>query len=526
VPFTVDEEEFVGFSRVCGALFPEEAFSCSGEEAGYEPLFGLVPYGDWIQDSWEWARREAGWLVGEEDELGRPESGVLACAAKAMGLKVDKEVLPGGMQLRITIEIEHRRHAVLNREFLALNAGDVRRVAWLNVDSFSSQWVSSWMAEGPLSNMEFEYISGTYMGLPLPMFESFDGQKFWAAGREYTMDKYGHSLMAANLRGGSWLVRHDAFLRALRDAMAVCGVKVELEPQGLFRSCLSTPELRCAFSDLQSSRRGNIVPDAAIAIAFDDGGAVKPCLVEVKIFNVCHSWYPAVRDCTERKSGVHRREVQVLREYDRKARDMDTSLARWEQGRRAELGGGGVGVSAGPSVGGALGGSAVSAGVRSVGRESAGDVGGSQGGERGEAGASERGVGGRSRRRRGADGPISRRLRELGPIHPVCAGAFGEMSNFVNTLVEVAAEVGAEEKWRKMRCNDHKHCKAILLPMLKRLLGMAALVGNARCAVARLGVFDISGGCFGDRPRASAPVRRLRDAALDHFGCRRAVWAT
>jgi hypothetical protein len=268
------------------------------------------------------------------------------------------------------------------------------------------------------------------------------------------------------------------------------------------------------------------VPDAAIAIAFDDGGAVKPCLVEVKTMNVCKHWYPAVRDCTERKSGVHKREVAVLREYERKAQDMDTALARWEQGRRSELGSARGGVGAGAGVGGVQGGAGVSVGLRGVSGGSAGGVSGSQGGERGEAGASERGVRGRSRRRRRADGPISRRLRELGPIHPVCAGAFGEMSDFVNTLVRAAVEVGAEEKWRKMRCNDQKHCKAILLPMLKRLLGMAALVGNARCAVARLGVFDITGGCFGDRPRASAPVRRLRDAALDHFGCRRAVWAT
>ena len=133
---------------------------------------------------------------------------------------------------------------------------------------------------------------------------------------------------------------------------------------------------------------------------------------------------------------------------------------------------------------------------------------------------------GRGARRRGPDGPISRRLRELGGIRPVCAGAFGEMSDFVTTLVKAAADVGAELKWRKMRCDDENHCRAILVPMLKRHIGMAALLGNARCAIARLGVFDAPAGVFSQRTRAPAHLRQRRDSALDHFGMRRVARVT
>lgn len=45
LPVMEDDVMGSGFSRVCAAPFPEDAFLCSGEGAGYGPLFGTVPYG-------------------------------------------------------------------------------------------------------------------------------------------------------------------------------------------------------------------------------------------------------------------------------------------------------------------------------------------------------------------------------------------------------------------------------------------------------------------------------------------------
>ena len=471
-----------GFSPWCALAFSPDAFSSArgGGGLGYAALFGSVAFGGWIQSSWEHARREAGWLQGEEGAVGRPVDGVLEATAATMGLCLDDQETSGSMQSRITSEIERRQHAVLNEEFLALGKGDIRRVTWLNVDSFSSQWVSSWMGEGEMSNMEFEWVTGTYMALPLPMLQSLVGRKFVAGNRNLVMDAHGHSMMVAALKGGSWLANHDAFLRAVRDVLVMCGVRVQLEPRGLFRQCLHSGPLRGAFDAVLSSQRRSIIPDAAAALTFEEGGPEKHCLIEVKTMVFCNTRYPP-RDVVSRNSGVRARAQAVVSEYTRNARNMDTSLAA----RVRDVEGG-----RGDGEGAAAGGAVAGAGVRDQ-----------------------------------SDGPMSRRMRELGPIYPLCVGAFGEMSEFAETLVRAAAEVGAELKWRRMRCNDQRHCKAILIPLLKQHLGMAGVLGNARCAIARLGIFDAPDGAFGRLAKARPFLRRRRESALDHFGNRRAVRA-
>jgi len=86
-----------------------------------------------------------------------------------------------------------------------------------------------------MSNMEFGYVSGTYLALPLPMFQQLAGREFRAGGKSHVMDAHGYSLGRAVMQGGSWVARHNVLLRAVRDALAMCGVKVQLEPRGLFR---------------------------------------------------------------------------------------------------------------------------------------------------------------------------------------------------------------------------------------------------------------------------------------------------
>jgi hypothetical protein len=384
-----------------------------------------------------------------------------------MGIDVqrqDKDKMVG-MQYLIQREVELHQCSVLNREFRALPATDKRRTAWINVDAFSSQWVSTWRGEGELSPRGWEYVTATYMGLPVPSLRPLVGRRFKAAGTQYTVGPYGDVLMAARLKGPSWMDRHNAVLHAVRDIVGLFGVRVTIEPHGLFRQCLVEPLQRARYdAHVHRSGRRDIVPDAAIMLSMDEG-PISPILVGVKAMACCPTRYPP-RANPGRKIAVRTRASLIPAEYEAKARQTDDAVLG-----TAEVGDGGRNMGAGV-----------------VRRE---------------------------------NGPVHARLLELGHVKPLVVGAFGEMSKFAEELIAAVATVGAGREWRRMRCDSEKHCKAILQPMLRRHLGMAGIMANARCFISRLGTFDAPDGMLDVPPRARVFLRRRRETALDHFGeCR------
>ncbi len=75
-------------------------------------------------------------------------------------------------------QCEAERLRVLDLAVRLLPVGDMRRVAWLNLDPFSTVWVSSWpTTDCYLSNNELVEIAARYFGLPSPACAALVGEK-------------------------------------------------------------------------------------------------------------------------------------------------------------------------------------------------------------------------------------------------------------------------------------------------------------------------------------------------------------
>ena len=120
-----------------------------------------------------------------------------------------------------------------------------------------------------------------------------------------------------------------------------------------------------------------------------------------------------------------------------------------------------------------------------------------------------------------ASGPVELKLASLGPVQPLVVGHYGEMGGYVDGLLELAADAGADKHWQSMRCRDPDTARGIILQVLRRSWGMAAFRENARLIVRRLGR-------VGDA-RASATIRnsesthrrlrRVYENAAEHYRC-------
>merc|ERR1711907_811422 len=98
---------------------------------------------------------------------------------------------------------------------------------------------------------------------------------------------------------------------------------------------------------------------------------------------------------------------------------------------------------------------------------------------------------------------------------------YGEMGGYVDGLLELAADAGADKHGQSMRCRDPDTARGIILQVLRRSWGMAAFRENARLIVRRLGR-------VGDA-RASAVIRnsestyhrlrRVYENAAEHHRC-------
>ena len=118
-------------------------------------------------------------------------------------------------------------------------------------------------------------------------------------------------------------------------------------------------------------------------------------------------------------------------------------------------------------------------------------------------------------------GPVELKLASLGPVQPLVVGHYGEMGGYVDGLLELAADAGADKHWQSMRCRDPDTARGIILQVLRRSWGMAAFRENARLIVRRLGR-------VGDA-RASATIRnsesthrrlrRIYENAAEHYRC-------
>jgi hypothetical protein len=71
------------------------------------------------------------------------------------------------LQKALTRQRERVKFQQLDVELRTLAVDDMRRSAWVNVDAFSTTWVSAWPhKDAYLSNEEFAEVATFYFGLP------------------------------------------------------------------------------------------------------------------------------------------------------------------------------------------------------------------------------------------------------------------------------------------------------------------------------------------------------------------------
>jgi len=81
------------------------------------------------------------------------------------------------LQKALTAQLEQAKHAELERDILALPVRDERRVAFLNVDRYSTQWVAAWPSHAwSLAGPEFKEGVCRYLALPSPACAPYVGQ--------------------------------------------------------------------------------------------------------------------------------------------------------------------------------------------------------------------------------------------------------------------------------------------------------------------------------------------------------------
>ena len=164
------------------------------------------------------------------------------------------------------------------------------RQAWVNVDSFSTVWVTCWPhPDCYLTNEEFLEVSSRYLGLPSPACEAQAGANI--TGTRQVLDRFGCNLACLPLLGDGWREQHDNVKwRVVNDARDA-GVPVRPEVYGLFAACIPQHGRRL-FDALPVRKRQGLVPDLQLHLQWDGTGPERQILFEFKTLHHGPSTYP------------------------------------------------------------------------------------------------------------------------------------------------------------------------------------------------------------------------------------------
>jgi len=288
------------------------------DRADYQAPEAFLPTARAFADAWDALTRQA--LAGGGSGPLDVASGS-AGAGRSAGAKLQRDM---------TAQLEQCRRDELHRDMMLLHQADPRRVAWLAVDRLSSQWVSSHPTHRvELNAAEFGETFTTYMGCESRLVRPYVGRSIPCGSRRHTMcDAYGHEVGLASLPGAPFTDCHDAIAHELWRILMEAGVRVDVEPRGIFTTLIPTPVL------LQPGPAPGAVPDAAIDVALAapatarnaTAGARLPMqrwLFDVKTIFGGNGIYQCPRARDEQSGAVAERAHQVPREYLRAARQAD-----------------------------------------------------------------------------------------------------------------------------------------------------------------------------------------------------------
>ena len=183
---------------------------------------------------------------------------------------------------------------------------------WPQMDKLSSSWLLS--LPGPHSGLTSSIFSESVCSnlcLPSPACRNRVGER---VGRSY-VDSYGDKVMAAQLPGDTWRIRHDMIKSELNRLMLWCSLPSTCEVFGLFSHLIPQEGL----NRLERGRaRQGMVPDFLVELPSQTGVKMKR-LAELKVINCCPSRYSS----GDRIKAVDRRSNLLQGEYRRKSKEAD-----------------------------------------------------------------------------------------------------------------------------------------------------------------------------------------------------------
>ena len=273
-----------------------------------------VPLALAIRRHWAALQAEAG------DDLG---IGPLSAPVHLAGQNEDR------FQRALTAQREAIGYQVLDVWIRGLPADDMRRAAWLNLDRFSTTWVSCWPSKDAyLTNAEFREVASFYFGLPSPACGPKRGERI-GSSRD-VLDAYGCRLTTAKLPGDGWRTQHDALKWRLAQDLGEMHARASTEVYGLFAGCLP-PAARRQVDGMPRRQRQGIVPDFVVYAPWD--GPEQPFLLELKTLHHGRTTYPASSSgAASRCAAVARRARALPGEYLSKARRLDSRLCGTPEG--------------------------------------------------------------------------------------------------------------------------------------------------------------------------------------------------
>lgn len=290
-----------GFLPALASVLGARSFDAGGEACRFDVFLASgSPLAHALLTQWAALQHEVG---------GRAE-GPLLEPVRAAGANVSK------LQRAITEQRERVQFQALDVELRALPAEDMRRAAWVNLDRFSTVWVTSLPCNDAfLTNAEFMEIATFYYGLPSPACAGVLGQTI--AATRHTVDLHGNRLTTLTLPGDGWRTQHDAIKWRIHEDAKEMQARSRTEVYGLFAARIPQ-EGRSRANAQPTRKRQGLVPDLMITVPVE--GPERAILFEIKTLHFGNSTYPP---STERCGAVARRARALPAEYAAKAREID-----------------------------------------------------------------------------------------------------------------------------------------------------------------------------------------------------------
>ena len=274
------------------------------------------PLGAMFLQAWHTLQIE----VSGSPNIPPPQYGILSRHAFAAGT-IDENTTYAHFQKEITTERETRALALLNVAIASLPAHDRRRIAFMNVDMFSNQFVNAIpYANEEISNLDLTTCYAMYFGTPLPILKPHVGVRIGkntARGAPVTIDPYGDTLTNATLPGGGWTTAHDATKWLIADLLKSASINHTCEVYGLFAPYINQ-EAANADVNFTARKRHGLVPDFLVRWPH------KEQLLELKTFHQSAQYFPHTDLRSDKRcTGADRRASKINKEYLDKARAVD-----------------------------------------------------------------------------------------------------------------------------------------------------------------------------------------------------------